>query len=205
MKNIELDFCFKGDRQYVHGTDMLNKCVDYLLEACGNRLENFQFVIHRMTDRNLIFTFHQISDCSERPEYIVAGVSFSVARQAWVGYLTDGLEQPVCRYPYDEDAVVDLCSVDKDGRRIKLTADAAFSDIETLVAMTKALHLKVFHDFTGKWVFSGWDSPRWPLGEGMQGVCIQLIQNLGTRLTKSEVTIAGKVLGHIYFSGKAEQ
>jgi hypothetical protein len=205
MKNIDLAFCFKGARQYIHGTDMLNQCTALLREKLGGGLEQLDFVIHRMTDRNLCLSLYPAESVPDFDALEVAGLKFAVAGKYWDARLSDADDSPDCRYPYDEDVVVHLSSLDAVGRQIVLQQEAPYSEIETLVAMTKALHQKVFPELDGSWVFCRWSSPRWPLAENLRGVCIKLTQTLGTRLTRSEVSLDGKMLGHIYFSARSSK
>jgi hypothetical protein len=205
MKNVDLAFCFKGARQYIHGTDMLNQCTTVLREKLVGGLEQIDFVIHRMTDRNLCLSLYPAESAPEFDVQEVAGLKFSVAGKYWDARLTDADDSPDCRYPYDEDVVVHLSSLDAVGRQIVLQQETPYSEIETLVAMTKALHQKVFPDLSGSWVFCRWSSPRWPLDNSLNGVRIQLIHALGTRLTRSEVSLDGKMLGHIYFSARSSK
>lgn len=205
MKNIDLAFCFKGTRQYVHGTDMLNQCTALLREKLGADLVQLDFVIHRMTDRNLRLSLYPAESAPDFDKLEIAGLKFSVADKYWDARLSDADDSPDCRNPYDEDVVVKLCSLDAVGRQIILQQEAPYSEIETLVAMTKALHQKIFTDLDGSWVFCRWRSPRWPFADSLKGASIQLTQALGTRLTRSEVSIDGEVLGHIYFSAKSKK
>lgn len=202
MKNVDLGVCFKGARQYVHGTDMLNKSVALLTQELGTSLEQLDFVIHRMTDRNLCLNLDSAEDAVEFQASDVAELKFFVGGHAWVARLSEMHDTLVCRYPYDEDIVVTRCHLNVQERQIVLTDDAPYSKIETLVAMTKLLHQATFQDTAGNWVFCRWSSPFWPLAQGLNGVRIQLVQALGTRLTRSVVSLNGQTLGDIYFSAR---
>lgn len=203
MKSEEFNFSFKGARQYIQGPDIFNECTRFLQEQCSNNFERIEFVIHRMTDSNLVPIICEQETPSQPNALIVAEFSCQAENRHWKIQLQETGNRPNGRNPYDESAVVDHCRVDVEGRYIVLErGETPYSVMETLVSMNKALHLQVFPDMAGSWVFCRWSSPRWPLGASLNGVRIQLIQTLGTRLTRAEVSREGNFLGHIYFSAR---
>jgi hypothetical protein len=202
MKNVDLGVCFKGTRQYVHGTDMLNKSAALLIQELGTSLEQLDFVIHSMTDRSLCLNLDPTEYAVEFQASDVAELKFLAGGHAWVARLSEMHGTPACRYPYDEDVVGARCSLDVQEREIVLSDDAPYSKIETLVAMTKSLHQAKFPGTVGSWVFCRWSSPVWPIAQNLNGVRIQLAQVLGTRLTRSVVSLNGQTLGDIYFSAR---
>jgi hypothetical protein len=206
MKRFELDFSFKGARQYIQGPDIFDESVRLLREQAGDNLEFLEFVIHRMTDRNLYLTLYPAAQVPQLDAQDVAELKFTVSGQSWVARLTDTANQPASRRPYDETMVVEKCEIDEVERRIVFRrGETPYSMMETLVSMNKALHLKVFPDARGSWVFCQWNSPHWPLDESLNGVCIQLKQALGTRLTRAEVSLDDRVIGQMYFSARDKQ
>lgn len=203
MKKFELNFSFKGKRQYIQGPDIFNECANILKSQFRGALQDVEFVIHRMTDRDLVLVLHEEMSGAEPDALPMAQFSFHVAGQKWSCDLLELNGKPAARNEYDESLVVNLCDIDVSGRQIVLSRGAApFSAMETLVSMNKAMHQLVFPEIEGSWVFCRWSSPVWPLAQGLHGVCIQLIQALGTRLTRSQVSLNGQVLGHIYFSAR---
>lgn len=202
MKKFELNFSFKGERQYIHGTDILDKSSELVSEYLGEKLEQVDFVIHRMTDRNLSLVLYPNPQMPELAAMNIAVLKFAVRGKPWEARLTEKEDHPADTCLYDENAVTELCRIDKDERKVLLLHDTPYTNIETLVAMTKMLHINIFPNMTGSWVFCRWNSSSWPLRENLKGICIQLKQALGTRLTKSEVSVDLTVLGHIYFSAR---
>ncbi len=206
MKSYELNFSFNGARQYIHGPDIFNECVRLLQEQFNGALEGVEFVIHRMTDSNLMLTVCEQEGSPQPVAQAVAEFRFKAGGKNWEALLVEKGGRPESRNAYDESLVVDRCDIDLQGRHVVLDrGEAPYSAMETMVSMNKALHLKVFPDLDGSWVFCRWSSPQWPLAESLSGVCIQLTQTLGTRLTRSEVSLDGKVLGHIYFSARSSK
>lgn len=206
MKKIDLNFRYKGDRQYVHGTDILNQCYRVLKEQTKNKIENLEFTIHKMTDSNLSLILYQNQQFSEVDARDIAILKFSSCGLLWQANLINADTKPTDRYSYDEASIVKLCEIDDTARHIFLNSgESPYSEIETLVSMTKALHLKLFPQLRSSWVFCRWESPRWPLRGSLRGVYISLLQAAGTRLTKSKVSLEGEVLGNIYFSARNTQ
>lgn len=206
MKKIDLNFRYKGDRQYIHGTDMFNKCFRVMKEQTQGKIENLEFTIHKMTDSNLSLMLYQNQQFLDVDDRDIAILKFSSCGLLWQANLINADTKPTDRYSYDEASIVELCEIDDTARYIFLNSgETPYSEIETLVSMTKALHLKLFPQLLSSWVFCRWESPCWPLGGSMRGVCIRLLQAAGTRLTKSEVSLEGEVLGNIYFSARNTQ
>lgn len=202
MKNVNLSVCFKGARQYIHGTDMLDQCIALLIERFAGVMEQVDFLIRRMTDRNLFLSLYPAELAPALEEQDVAVLRFVVAGRNWDARISCAEDSPDCRINYDEDAVVASCSFDSFARKVELRQEVGYTVVETLVATTKALHLRVFPDIQSGWMFCRLTSPVWPPAESLEGGSVQLTQTLGTRLTRSEVSCAGKVLGQIYFSTK---
>lgn len=167
-------------------------------------IERLNFMINRMTPRNLHL---ELEPGDPRPAVAdvqppVATLSFEAAGAPWHGTLVEVPGEPACRHPYDEESLIAQCRVNPDERSILLGAEPAFTPIEVIVAMTKALHHALFPNAPGKWVFCRWESEQWPLAGPLAGVSVTLIQALGTRLTKSAVVSGGERVGWVYFSAK---
>jgi hypothetical protein len=206
MKKIDLNFSYKGDRQYIQGPDIFNQCFRVLMEQTLDEVGNLEFAIHKMTDSNLTLMLYQKQQAPEVDSRDIAILKFSSCGRLWQANLINADTKPVDRVPYDENSIIELCEIDADARWIILkSGEAPYSDMETLVSMNKALHMKLFPQLQGSWVFCRWESPRWPLEGGMKSVCVRIVQTLGTRLTKSEVSFEGEVLGYIYFSARNNQ
>ncbi len=206
MKSYELNFSFKGARQYIQGPDIFNECVCLLQEQFNGTLEGVEFVIHRMTDSNLLLTVCNQEESHQPVAQAVAELRFKAGGKSLEALLVEKGGRPESRHTYDESLVVDRCDIDLQDRQIVFDGgEVPYSAMETLVSMNKALHLKVFPNLVGSWVFCRWSCPRWPLSDNLNGVRIQLIQALGTRLTRSEVSLEGNVLGHIYFSARSNK
>jgi len=205
MIKKSLSLCFKGARNYMHGTDMVNQAYSAVMETLAvAQVDAFRFVIHRMTGSRLALELRKGEGVSVAVAP-VATMTFKAKGRPCLGVIVEDEGRPDCRYPYDEDSIVKACVLDREARNIVLQEESPFTPIETVVAMTKFLHLAVFPDAPGKWVFCRWESEHWPLSQKQAGLSVSLGQTLGTRLTRSEVCLDGEVLGQVFFSAKVNQ
>jgi hypothetical protein len=179
---------------------MVNAAMRELMQARGTtEITNLVFVINRMTDRSLDLVLDE-GESAGSPA--VASVTFGSGSARQRAALAERAEQPAGRYPYPEDALQALCRVDAARRTIFLSATSPFTPIETMVAMTKVLHLAVFPEKGQQWLFVRLEAPRWPPASFGEGLAITLAQTVGTRLTKNRVSLGNDILAFVYFALK---
>ncbi len=197
-----LDLHFKGGRDYIHGTDMVNSVMRELMQIRAvSDISNLVFIINRMTARNLDLVVHEEEPTEGLP---VASLTFETRGAKQRAVLVERVEEPRGRDEYDEDALCTHCRIDVNNRIIVMERNSTFSPIETMVAMTKALHLAVFPGNSGQWLFGRLEAPSWPPGCLSEGFTISLGQTLGTRLTKSRASLGAETLAWIYFAMKEQ-
>lgn len=179
---------------------MLNAAMRELMQAGAAReVANLVFVINRMTGRDLDLILDEEQPPDGSP---VASVRFETGGARQRAALVERAEEPRGRYPYDEDSLRACCRIDIAKRSIVLEGSPSFTPVETMVAMTKALHLALFADRAAQWLFGRLEAPRWPPASFHEGVTITLAQAVGTRLTKSRVSLGRETLAWIYFALK---
>lgn len=205
MKQYPLNLTFKGDRTYIHGCSMVDESTRILNRAFQGEISMLEFMIHKMTNKNLFLKIYDLKSCTSPSKDDIAITRFVINGQPILGRICSTSGQPNKRSPYNEAEIVDLCEINFSERKILLLSDiSTHSAIEILVAMNKSLHLQTLKKpESSSWVFCRWDSPKWPLPKNLNGVTISIKQALGSRLTKSEVCLNGAILGNIYFSAKA--
>jgi len=190
-KTIDLDFCFKGSRKYVHGTDIFTK----LIEFHSNDVKNIDIAFHGITINNM--TFH-----SEKPDVKDIKVIFRCLDNDDKIKLF-GIENSSkvdCRYEYFEERIVENSIVDIPKESIVLNTPTEYLFIEHIVAMNKSLVESLYSDINGKWYFT-----RLQLKENIHMsdvVSLQLIlkSNFQFKLTKSAIMVNDTEVGFIYFS-----
>ena len=202
---LPLSICFKGARDYIHGTDMLNAAAQCVLRHLGiAQIEQVNFMINRMTAHKMSIKLVKEGGAEAAATTPVATLTFEADGASWLARLEEEEGQPDCRYPYDEESIVACCRVDADAGSIRHEGRSAHTPIEVIVAMTKALHLARFPDSPGKWVFCRWEGEHWPLPMLEGAATVTLTKSLGSRLTKSTVMLGNGVIGSIYFSAKVK-
>jgi len=200
MKAIPLTVPFKGERNYIHSTDVY---VDILrgLE------EHERIPIDGITDVDFVFRRvcrQRVQMTRDRQQDSDAVATFSFRYrgepQQWQLYERD---IPVSdRVPCHEADVIARSCIDAEGQVIA----APYADgpratlIETIVALNKALHLDVFSEARGKWLFTQVQSERALRDPRPEEIRIHLAKQFGLRLTKSEILFDGALFGHIFFS-----
>lgn len=196
METREVEFKFKGKREYIHGTDMFNAM---LATGPGAGVNNIRFTVHDFvhTPRcNLHLAeskeaLNGIADIRVRCQFDVSGATKWLALTQSEGDATSG-----GRYEYDEDLLVSLCRTDSDG--IVLAQRSPYTFIENIVAMNKHMHHQLFPDAKGSWIFTRIDLSS--SIDAREKLALQLKHNMNFRLTKSDILVNGSKAGDIYFS-----
>lgn len=104
------------------------------------------------------------------------------------------------RVPYDESLMTRGMSVDLAGREAFSEVMSPFSEMETWVALTKALHKACLPEVRARWVFArivlpvGLDVPQ----AGIRRLVIEA--NWHGRLTRTRLERGGQRVGDMYFS-----
>ena len=190
-----LQLQFKGDRDYLHGTDMFTSVLSRLQTVTGDKVTDIDFSFHRIVRGAVDLV---LSDDSKDLDP-VAVCQYAVAGTKQRAYVVETEEPVLGRYEYPEQEIVDATTIDVERRVCELEGDLPYADIEIWVAMTKALHQDVFADLKGKWLFvRGRFSVYEPKGSGPRELSIKA--NFNNKLTRSEAVRGGQKVGEIYFS-----
>lgn len=193
----QIEFRYKGARDYIHGTDMFNEMIEVVEPTAI--LRNLRLTIHdyvRTTSCQLYLTenkyaLNEVKDIAARCQLDIDGITH------WLAISPDDRGNDVrARYSYDESEIVSLCSMIKDG--INLNESSPHSFIETVVAMNKHMHKLLFPEVTGKWIFTRIDLPVYC--DARESLALKLRHNINYKLTKSDIEIDGEKVGDIFFS-----
>lgn len=200
----QLKFAYKGTRTYIQGPDILN-AVSLSLEEQVGGLQSIDFSMRSICTSNVI----GLQEGVFGPEAKGAIGHFECSTKNEVRqFLLYSLEaETEVRVPFDESSVLEGCTYDELLKRVTLdSACSLSSEIETIVSLNKALHLRLHHGQQIKWLFVRFQSDRWPLSTGNRGQwLIRQTEALGTRLTKSQVYFNDEPMGTIWFSGVVEK
>ena len=186
MKKLEiyLNFCFKGDRDYVHGTDMFNSIVKNL----DTSLKRIDFMIYKRTNKNLL-----LKDKLNNKDLII--FKFLNNGKIYYGIETDDIVD--CRYSFKEEEILEKTELKK--RKVALLHyNDKYSFIENIVVANKYLLNEIFPNIKGKWYFTRLQLEYYPIKA--KTLNLEFINHLNLRLTKTKISDDKKTLGYIYFS-----
>lgn len=195
MIEKKLTLKYKGERNYLHGTDMFNEILTWL-NGQKQDLTDIDFAFHSLAIHQLKVVSGQLPD--EIVPVAVCSFSSGGARESVYLLETDQLVEE--RYSYPEDEIVKLMEIDLSAKKGVLIGEMSYSDIEVWVAMTKALHLRVFQDLKGKWLFVRGRFPKYVLHSSATERSLVITAFFNNKLTRSEVFLDGVKSGEIYFS-----
>ncbi|MEW6133717.1 MAG: hypothetical protein AB1591_11235 [Pseudomonadota bacterium] len=190
-----MNFQYKGSRDYIHGTDIFNETLAWLSGRKGE-VRDIDFTFHRVAAKQLKLVPGPLPEGVEP----VAACAFKSAEGREKAYLVETEQAVAGRYPYDEDEIVGAMAFDLDGRKATLRAQTGYSDIEVWVAMTKALHYKVFPQLEGKWLFVRGRFPAYERHTAAQERVLAIAASFNDKLTRSEAWQDGVKVGEIFFS-----
>lgn len=196
MKEIkyDLEFCFKGNRTYVHGTDIYNKIVEILNNDMKDTKIDLSF--HGVAKKNIL-----LSNKKPENENLIKFVCKYTGEnnERKILYGMERNHNITCQYTYPEEEICQLSDLDLENKEINLNKDTSYSFIENSVALNKYLLENLFPDVNGKWYFTRLQlldvttKKTYPLK-------LVLKANFNFKLTKTEIFISDKSMGYIYFS-----
>jgi len=190
-------FKYKGDRSYIHGTDMFNE----LIQASANSpLTNIIFTVHDFVrERACEIIIASTKKELNETEAIKTRCQMDVdGKTRWVVLreINSHIDTKNSRYEYDEDKVISICNQSE--QMISLGGESPFTFIETIVVMNKYLLEQMFSDADGKWVFTRINLKYFC--NAKSGLSLTFKHNMNFRLLKSEIMINGEVVGDLGFT-----
>lgn len=189
MKGKLLKFCFKGNRTYIQGPDIMAA----LLECFANKeLAEIDVKFHGISETNLRFI-----DGDELTDAQV-NISLLVDGEEQLFQMIGSGEEIDCRYAYDGDELVSHCKLDLDNQQVHLKEVTGYSFYENFVAMNKRLLQSLYPEERGKWYFTRIEQTKLISDEAL--ITVKLIKNFNFRLTKSEILLDGEKVGSVYFT-----
>ncbi len=199
MKTIPLKFRFKGNRDYVHGTDVYNQTMDEIKAQCNcNELKALKFAIHHIASRHCDLLLGDAGEVLKKPDDIFVDLFINTDKGNLFAFLVETNKAVKDRYEYDENRIGVLCKII--GEKIIISGKSGYSSIETAVSMTKKLHYELFQVKHGKWFFTRLELKRLLENADSGKLAIVFKHNLDNRFTKSEIFSGKECIGHIYFS-----
>lgn len=194
MKKYNLDFCFKGSRTYVHGTDIFNQVIEILKNDFTN--ENIDLSFHGIARTNIDL----VSEKPDNEELVKFAFKYSRADGSRnILYAVENGIKIDCRYEYPEENICELSIVDIENQTVTLEQNSSYSFVENSVALNKYLLENIFPDAGGKWYFTRFQLKEIP-NKNFYPLKLMLKANFNFKLTKTEIFIDNNSVGYVYFS-----
>lgn len=194
--NKHLQLGFKGSRQYLQGPDIYNGTLQAILAEPGEAVHDINFSFHRLTGDVLLLS-DRLIESETKPVAVCSYARGANRRKIYV--IETGV--PVSeRRDYDERAFAADIVVDVDAATATWTASTDLSDIETWVALTKALHQRVYASLGGKWILVRCKFNEYVESIGCGRRELRIASNLQNRLTRTVLSLDGHAVGEIHFS-----
>lgn len=194
MERLLLDICFKGDRDYVHSTDLFNELLNVLKLRNRKDIKYIELDFYKLTDKKLYAT-HTEEEYNKPVALLIYKTGNTEPKKVWCYELSEKID---CRKPYDESVIINISEI-KPGKTILLEKPSGYTKIEEIVSLNKHLLSSIFSN--RKWLFVKLQLYN-KLTEDAYPVKLSVASNIGTSIIKTEVRLGGKFVGYIYFSRK---
>jgi len=188
---FDLEFCFKGSRTYVHGTDIFTEISKYYSDS----IKNIDIAFHGITLNNMTFI-------KDKPRDKEVKVTFRCLdnenKIKLFGVENDNAIH--CNYEYLEKRIVDNSTANSTTKSISLNIPTEYLFIEHIVAMNKALVETLYPEVEGKWYFTRLQLKEFVNMSDVSSLQLVLKSNFQFKLTKSTIFVNDTEIGHIFFS-----
>lgn len=189
-----LNFCFKGNRTYVHGTDIVAELFKRFADSV---ITDIDLKFNGITYTNLNLIEGDGADDAN------VNIRLNLNGEEKIMQLVENGEAPDCRYEYSENSIIEKCDLDLANHIIYLKQATCYTTCERFVAMNKFLLQSLYPDKKGKWYFTRLEQKRMVEDESL--ITVKLIKNFNFLLTKSDILVGDEVIGSVYFSMDREQ
>jgi len=199
QKSYPLELPFRGERTYLHGTDIHQA----VLAALGTDLPpgpisiNFHSLLKQQPD--LICSRESLRSLREDPAFR-GELRFGKGEDLVHGALLESSREITQRKICNENVVAASAVLDTENKTATLIEPAIGNPIEMVVFLNKFLHLKLLPDLSPKWLFARLELSCALPAKAPQHISLQLKQVLARRFTRSEILLDGEVFGSISFS-----
>ncbi len=190
----ELDLAFKGDREYLHGTDIFNELVMLM-----SPVEHIKFQLKKIMTSQI--SIIRLGDRQESRQKISGIFKFMHKKNEIELGLFENSKKINRRYEYNEEEVIRDVIYTKD--KAELHSSTKYSFIERLVSLNKSMLVRFVEQPSVKWYFTQIDITRLPADDCSLSLSIK--QQLGIRLVLSNIVANGVKIGSIGFSGVVEE
>ncbi len=199
MKKFDLEFCFKGDRTYVQGPDILDAVLKVLESNFDiKKIIDIKYSAHNMLHSNahLIITENFQADSYST---IKSMVTFRIDHKKYYAIVTESDKKIECSNPYTEEIVRNNATIDGSKIVFKNILDDSLSEI--IVSMNKYFLQKTITK-DAKWIVTKIEYKNFMDLNSVKESLVELTltNNFNNKLTKSTIKVNDKDIGYLYFS-----
>jgi hypothetical protein len=197
MTDFLLNFKFKGDRNYVHGTDIYTKVLQHLSKEFT--ISNIDLSFHKVAKNNLAGELLPAGSVSSNKANPASIFKFNNTIETYIVRLFETNKEVTENYEYNEEEVIKGSVLNRDEKSILLRSSSSYTNIEKVVALNKRLLENLLTD-PGKWFFTRISIDKDLNQLKPEVIALKLIKNIGSKITKTLILFDGKEQGYIYFS-----
>lgn len=193
---VPLRLCLRGERNYLHGTDLYLAMLNATVTAFeSEQISEIRMRFPRPFTEPLQLELSDFSNDTKSPEWsCVVGGKKRVGRLIPLDH-----QPPLKRFSFDESKLDSVSKIE--GTTASLLGECGYSPIEYIVFLTKQLHQKTLPANKGsQWVFSRLELMHNPAAPEMERMKISLIPALNDQFSRSEIMSNGMKIGDIFFS-----
>jgi len=199
LQEREIQFKFKGNRDYVHGTDIFDNVLESARIFFDDYPTRIQGSFHRLLTNNGILRIYNHSEVIDyQPVYAL----FYVQEQSSSFLMTVSNADSIITssYEYDEQKV--LHNVRIEDNKARMFTKSSYTYIEQIVAMTKKLHLTLYPDAKKNWLFTKIQIKEvlHPSLYTNHELAIKAVKNFHYKLTQNAIFLDDNLVGNIWFS-----
>jgi hypothetical protein len=186
----------KGERDYLRGTDILLAILDTIeVSVTDCTVSDIDIVFHRLVRSGLTLIKSPPPDV---PPVVKFSCSINGDRCKF-SLIEDGRTLAGGR-PYCEDEILNTIVIEQDNVSASSSGALPHTDLERWVAMLKVLHMVIYSNLDGKWLFVRGKLTGYFQESGYATHRVVIEANFNNKLTRSAVLVNGRRIGEIFFS-----
>lgn len=199
MKKYNLEFCFKGSRNYVQGPDIFDAVIYNLKKDFDiSKITDIKYSAHDMLTENAnLFIVDEFS--KNEYEKINSIVTFKIKDKKYHAVIVQNNNKIECSNEYSEKIVRTKSIINNSTILFDNILDDSLTEL--IVSMNKYFLQKTITE-DGKWIVTKFEYNNLIDLENIKykNLQLELTNNFNNKLTKSTVKIEDKIVGYLYFS-----
>lgn len=195
-----LDLTFRGNRDYLHGTDVYTSLVNLYPNEAGSSAISLSF--HSQIFTQIDFVGAAPGFNMEEPDHAAfrGRACIGTGSSAIHGLFMESNRPVTTRRPCNERSVIAKAIINTEKRCARLQPEEEADAIDQVVFLNKQLHLISLPASKTAWLFARLELKRSLPAAGSGSFEVQLTQVLGGRFTRSDIRFNEEFLGNIYFA-----